>query len=111
MGRTWNQSAARRAKGDPPLTTHSGFGSRGGPSQACAWTVPMESQEVGEMALPKDLLEILACPKCVRDPGCTGELEYREAANQLVCHHCRLVYRIEDDIPVMLIDEATPLTE
>ena len=61
----------------------------------------------GFMALNKDLLEILACPKCVREPGCTGELEYREAANQLVCHHCKLIYRIEDDIPIMLIDEAT----
>ena len=61
------------------------------------------------MALNKDLLEILACPKCVRDPGCTGELEYREAQNQLVCHHCKLIYRIEDDIPIMLIDEALPL--
>ena len=61
------------------------------------------------MALSKDLLEILACPKCVRDPGCTGELEYREKENQLICHHCRLIYRIEDDIPIMLIDEALPL--
>jgi uncharacterized protein YbaR (Trm112 family) len=67
-------------------------------------------EEIG-MTLPKDLLDILACPKCVRDPGCTGELEYRESKNQLVCRHCRLVYRIEDDIPVMLIDEATPLEE
>jgi len=61
------------------------------------------------MSLSKDLLEILACPKCVRDPGCTGALEYREAQNQLVCHHCKLIYRIEDDIPIMLIDEALPL--
>jgi hypothetical protein len=45
----------------------------------------------------------------VRDPGCTGALEYREAQNQLVCHHCKLIYRIEDDIPIMLIDEALPL--
>jgi uncharacterized protein YbaR (Trm112 family) len=63
----------------------------------------------GNMALSKDLLEIIACPKCVRDPGCTGELEYREKENQLVCHHCKLIYRIEDDIPIMLIDEAIPL--
>ncbi len=55
------------------------------------------------MALDPLLLEILACPKC------KGELEYKEADNQLVCHACKLVYRIEDDIPVMLIDEATPL--
>jgi hypothetical protein len=45
----------------------------------------------------------------VREPGCTGELEYREAEKQLVCVHCRLIYRIEDDIPIMLIDEAIPL--
>jgi len=61
------------------------------------------------MALSKDLLDILACPKCVREPGCKGELEYRESANQLICHHCKLIYRIEDDIPIMLIDEAMPL--
>ena len=63
-----------------------------------------------DMALKKELLEILACPKCVRDPGCTGELEYREKEEQLICHHCRLVYHVKDDIPVMLIDEASPLT-
>lgn len=55
------------------------------------------------MALSPDLLEILACPQC------KGELEYREAEAALLCHACALRYRIEDDIPVMLIDEATPL--
>ncbi len=63
----------------------------------------------GKMAISKELLEILACPKCVRDPGCTGELEYREKEQQLVCHQCKLIYQIKDDIPIMLIDEATPL--
>jgi len=61
------------------------------------------------MALSKELLDILACPKCVREPGCSGELEYRENDQQLICHHCKLVYHIKDDIPVMLIDEATHL--
>ena len=55
------------------------------------------------MALDPLLLEILACPQC------KGELEYREHDAQLICHACKLVYRIEDDIPVMLIDEATSL--
>ncbi len=56
------------------------------------------------MSLSPDLLEILVCPKC------KGDLEYRaEPAELLVCHACRLVYRVEDDIPIMLIDEATPL--
>jgi uncharacterized protein YbaR (Trm112 family) len=50
--------------------------------------------------LEKDLLDILACPKC------KGDLEYKQKEEQLVCHKCRLIYHIKDDIPVMLIDEA-----
>ncbi len=48
----------------------------------------------------KELLEILACPKC------KGELEYDQKNDKLICHACRLKYRVEDDIPIMLIDEA-----
>ena len=55
------------------------------------------------MALNKELLDILVCPQC------KGDLEYREEDAELLCHECRLRYRIEDDIPVMLIEEATPL--
>ena len=55
------------------------------------------------MPLAAELKEILACPKC------KGELEFREAEKQILCKTCKLVYRIEDDIPVMLIDEAKPL--
>ena len=55
------------------------------------------------MAIPPELKEILACPKC------KGELEFREDRQEIVCKACRLVYRIEDDIPVMLVDEAKPL--
>jgi uncharacterized protein YbaR (Trm112 family) len=55
------------------------------------------------MAIAAELKEILACPKC------KGELEFREAEAKIVCKACKLVYRIEDDIPVMLIDEAKPL--
>lgn len=56
------------------------------------------------MPIAPELKEILACPKC------KGELEFREEQQQIVCKACKLVYRIEDDIPVMLIDEAKPLT-
>ncbi|MFQ6047051.1 MAG: Trm112 family protein [Gemmatimonadales bacterium] len=53
------------------------------------------------MPLSKELLEILVCPKC------KGELEHRTEPNEeLVCHACRLIYAVEDDIPIMLIDEA-----
>jgi hypothetical protein len=61
------------------------------------------------MAISKELLDVLACPKCVREPDCKGELEYSEKEQKLVCHHCKLIYHIKDDIPIMLIDEATPL--
>ncbi|TMD62760.1 MAG: Trm112 family protein [Chloroflexi bacterium] len=55
------------------------------------------------MAIAQELKDILACPKC------KGELEFREQENKIVCRTCKLVYRIEDDIPVMLVDEAKPL--
>ena len=55
------------------------------------------------MAIAQELKEILACPSC------KGELEFRDDRKEIVCKACRLVYRIEDDIPVMLVDEATPL--
>ena len=55
------------------------------------------------MAIAVELKEILACPKC------KGELEFRDAQDEIVCHHCKLVYRVEEDIPVMLVDEARPL--
>jgi uncharacterized protein len=50
--------------------------------------------------LSKDLLEILVCPACKQ------ELEYRQNPETLKCKHCHRVYRVEDNIPIMLIDEA-----
>jgi len=52
------------------------------------------------MSLAPELLEILVCPKC------KGELEYRTDPESLVCQACRLIYAVEDGIPIMLIDEA-----
>ena len=53
------------------------------------------------MPVDKELLEILACPNC------RGDVEYREAENEIVCvGKCRYRYPIRDDIPVMLVDEA-----
>ena len=57
------------------------------------------------MALSKELLEILACPKC------KGDIYLNEAGNGLICDRCRLMYEIRDDIPIMLIDEAKPLQD
>ncbi len=55
------------------------------------------------MALSPKLLEIMVCPKC------KGQLAYLREDDKLTCDKCKLAYPIEDDIPVMLIDEATPL--
>lgn len=55
------------------------------------------------MKLPQELLAILVCPKC------KGDLEYRQDDPSLVCPSCRLRYAVRDGIPIMLIDEATPL--
>ncbi len=55
------------------------------------------------MAISKELLEILICPKC------KGEIYLNETQDGIVCDNCKLVYEIRDDIPVMLIDDAKPL--
>ena len=52
------------------------------------------------MALSPDLLAILVCPACKKD------LAYDAAASTLTCQACRLLYKVVDDIPVMLADEA-----
>ena len=53
------------------------------------------------MPISKELLEILACPLCKEEVKLTPD------GNGLKCVRCRRVYPIRDDIPVMLIDEAT----
>ncbi len=55
------------------------------------------------MALNKELLQILACPKC------KGDLELLGQEEGLKCAACALVYPIREEIPVMLIDEAVPV--
>ncbi|MEE9274121.1 MAG: Trm112 family protein [bacterium] len=57
------------------------------------------------MAIDKELLEILACPVSKKP------LELSEDGDFLICRESKLVYRIEDDIPIMLVDEAIPLDE
>lgn len=58
------------------------------------------------MTLSPDLLEILVCPKC------KGPLEYYKGPPEvLVCRACRLVYAVQDGIPIMLIDEARTLDD
>ena len=53
------------------------------------------------MPVDKELLEILACPNCKTPVRLVNN------GQGLKCDKCRRVYPIKDDIPVMLIDEAT----
>jgi uncharacterized protein YbaR (Trm112 family) len=50
------------------------------------------------------LLEILVCPLC------KSPLIYRKSEQELICKADRLAFPIQDDIPVMLADEARKLT-
>lgn len=53
------------------------------------------------MPIDAELLEILACPACKTPVVLVKE------GTALKCEACRRVYPIKDDIPVMLLDEAT----
>ena len=57
------------------------------------------------MAVDKELLDILVCPKC------KGDLVLTQAEDGLVCNACKLLYEIKDDIPIMLIEEARSLED
>ncbi len=55
------------------------------------------------MPISPELLEILRCPQC------KSKVQIDEAETRLKCFNaeCSLVYPIRDEIPVMLVDEAT----
>jgi LSD1 subclass zinc finger protein len=54
-----------------------------------------------ESMIPKDLLDILVCPAC-RNP-----LALKGGDESLKCNSCRRVYPIRDNIPILLVDEAS----
>ena len=53
------------------------------------------------MAVSKDLLEILVCPVC------KAQVVLKEDGSGLKCINCKRVYPVRDDIPIMLVDQAT----
>jgi D-glycero-D-manno-heptose 1,7-bisphosphate phosphatase len=71
--------------------------------EAAYWILLQEgTKRRNEMAIKKELLDILACPKC------KGAIVLTKKGDGLICKSCKLVYPIKEDIPVMLIDEALP---
>jgi uncharacterized protein YbaR (Trm112 family) len=57
------------------------------------------------MAIDAELLEILACPS---QDHAALRVETRDGADVLVCTSCASTFPIEDGIPVLLADDATP---
>lgn len=55
------------------------------------------------MVLDPILLEILACPEC--------KVRVQQEETRLLCPRCGRRYRIEDGIPIMLLEEAEPPSE
>ena len=53
------------------------------------------------MAIDPRLLELLACPLCKAPVALTS------GGDGLKCPQCRRVYPIKDDIPIMMVDQAT----
>ncbi len=53
------------------------------------------------MTIDRQLLEILACPACKTGVDLTPD------GQGLRCGACRRRYEIVDDIPIMLVEEAT----
>jgi uncharacterized protein YbaR (Trm112 family) len=52
------------------------------------------------MAISQELLDILVCPVC------KAPVQLVADGQGLKCGQCKRVYPIQDDIPVMLVDEA-----
>ena len=50
------------------------------------------------------LMDILVCPMC------GGKLEFIKKQNVLLCRFDRVVYPIDDEIPVLLPEESKPVT-
>lgn len=51
------------------------------------------------------LINILACPVC------KGKLRFAKSKQEFICAIDRLAFRIEDDIPVMIENQARAMTQ
>ncbi|MFH0901468.1 MAG: Trm112 family protein [Pseudomonadota bacterium] len=55
------------------------------------------------MPIPRELIEIVACPKC------KGSLSLQSDESGFECRQCMLRYPIEDGIPNFIVEEAESL--
>ncbi len=75
--------------------------SNGNPETAIATGGPVPPTDA--LRVDSRLLEVLVCPLT------KGPLEYIEAERALVSRVAGLAYPIRDGIPIMLVEEATPV--
>ncbi len=52
------------------------------------------------MTLTKNLLDKLVCPSC------KNKMRYEEKKDKLICQNCSVAYKVNNDVPVLLADEA-----
>ena len=57
------------------------------------------------MPLPPDLLSLLVCP------ACRNALRPVDDEAGLACGSCAVVFPVDQDIPLLLLEEAVPLTD
>lgn len=53
------------------------------------------------MKITEEFVETMLCP------ACRGQLKLKPDGSAIKCRSCRRVYPIKDDIPVMLVEQAT----
>lgn len=53
------------------------------------------------MVVDAALIDLLVCP------ACRGAIEYKDRRHLIICTQCDRHYPVRDDIPVMLVEEAT----
>jgi uncharacterized protein YbaR (Trm112 family) len=53
------------------------------------------------VAVAQELIELLVCPACY------GAIDYKDRRNLIICTRCNRHYPVRDNIPVMLVEEAT----
>lgn len=51
--------------------------------------------------IPQNLLELLACPVCKKP------LVLKVSPEALKCNACQRVYPVRDDIPILMVDQAS----
>ncbi len=61
------------------------------------------SNNAQNQRLPERLVDKLVCPQCKQ------KLEYDADANRLICTNHQIAFRINDGIPVLLMDETEKL--